>query len=178
MMKISKTDKEMVTKLQSGNLSLIADALKDFRTSGSVALIPYLFEIISSGEFAALEEEILGLISDIKDKKAAGVIADALQNKDYKNKTSSIVAACWQSSLDFSPHMHVFAEYFFTNDYQTAIEVFTVIEESLYNASVAQRKACLTVLENKRSNVQQELKPLYQELIKMVESSLDFTLDN
>ncbi|MBN2610602.1 MAG: hypothetical protein JXB00_03520 [Bacteroidales bacterium] len=178
MMKLTKAEKEMIAKLQSGKLSMIAEVLKEFRTGGSIVLLPYLFDIISSGNYSLLEEEILNLVSDIKEKGAAEIIADSLQKNNYKNKTAAIIATCWQSRLDFSPHLLLFTEYFFSDDYQVSIEAFTVIEESLHQTTVAQRNACLKLLEDKRPQVTEMLKPLYQELFKLVKNSLGFTIDN
>lgn len=173
----SKTDKVMISKLQSGKLSLISEVLKDFNEKGSVVLIPYLFELIASGKFAALEEHIIRIISDIKKEDAAGVIVDSLLKYDYKDTTAAVVAICWQSNLDFSAHLPVFIGYFLKNDYQTSIEAFTVIEESLYNATIEQRNICLKILEQNSSKVSGNFKPLFNELHKLLKSSLDLTID-
>ena len=88
------------------------------------------------------------------------------------------MASCWQSRLDFSSYLPVFAGLFFQQDYQLSIEAFTVIEESLHNASVAEKNECLKILDKKVASVSDELSPLYNELRKVVRLSLEMTIDN
>ena len=174
--KLSKEEKLMISKLQSGELPLIIEVLREVRVNGSVRIIPYLFEIVASGEFAPVEDEIIRLMSDIKKKDSVPYIVESIKKYNFKEQTARIVAICWQSRLDFSAYLPVFAEFFFQNDYQTSIEAFTVIEESLHNATVAQRNECLTILEKNVSRISDTLKPLYNELRKLVKSSLDMTI--
>lgn len=175
-MKLSKEEKLMVSKLQSGKLSLIVEVLREVKVNGSVRIIPYFFEIVASGKFAPVEDEIIRLMSDIKKKDAVPYIIESIKKYNFKEKTANIVAICWQSRLDFSAYLPVFAEFFFQNDYQTSIEAFTVIEESLHNATVAQRNECLKILGKENFRVSDILKPLYNELRKLVKSSLDMTI--
>ena len=176
--KLSKEEKLMISKLRSGKLSLIMEVLKEIRQSGSVPLIPYLFEIVASNKFAAIEDEIIRLMSDIKKKDAVPYIIESIKKYDFGDKTAGIIAVCWQSRLDFSAHLPVFAEYFFHGDYQTSIEAFTVIEESLHDATITQKNECLKILERDSSRVSETLKPLYNELRKLVKSSIDMTSGN
>ena len=166
----------MISKLQSGKLSLIVEVLREVKLNGSVRLIPYLFGIVASKKFAPVEDEIIRIMSDIKKKDAVPYIIESIKKYHFGEKTADIVAICWQSRLDFSAYLPVFTEFFFQNDYQTSIEAFTVIEESLPYATIAQRNECLKILENDSSRVSEILKPLYNELRKLVKSSLDMTL--
>ena len=177
-MALTKEEKELIAKLQSGKLIQIMEVLKVMNTKGSVALIPYLFDILASEKFEPVENDILRIIGDIKEKDAAPVIVKSLQRNDYKNRTADVIAICWQSRLDYSPYLNIFAKFFFLNDYQTSIEAFTVIEESIHNADLGQRIACLNILEKNASKVSASLKPLYNELYKLVKSSLDLSIDN
>ncbi len=177
-MALTKEDKVLISKLQSDELSQIMEVLKDLNTKGSVVLIPYLFDIIASGKFESVENDILRILSNIKEKDAAPIIMESLQHNDYKNKTADVVAICWQSSLDFSPFLPVFSEFFFINDYQTSIEAFTVIEEFIPYATLAQRKECLKILEKNSPSISSTLKPLYNELYKLVKNSLDLSIDS
>ena len=175
--KLSKEEKLMISKLQSGKLSQIVEVLREVKVNGSVRLIPYLFEIVASKKFAPIEDEIIRMMSDVKKKAAVPYIIESIKKYQFEDNTASIVAICWQSRLDFSAYLPVFVEFFFQNDYQTSIEAFTVIEESLPYATVAQKNECLIILERDSSRVSEILKPLYNELRKLVKSSLDMTID-
>ena len=174
--KLSKEEKLMISKLQSGKSYLIMEVIKEIKQDGSVRLIPYLFEIVASNKSAAIEDEIIRMMSDIKKRDAVPYIVESIKKYKFGDKTASIIAICWQSRLDFSAHLPVFIEFFFQNDYQTSIEAFTVIEESLYNATVAQKNECLKILERESSKVSETLKPLYNELRKLVKSSIDMSI--
>ncbi|MBN2215507.1 MAG: hypothetical protein JW723_14835 [Bacteroidales bacterium] len=173
--KLNREEKLMISKLQSGRLSLIIEVLKEIKQSGSVRLIPYLFEIIASGRFTRVEDEIIRLISDIKERDAVPYIVESIKKYNFGDKTAGIIAICWQSRLDFSAYLPEFTGFFFQNDYQTSIEAFTVIEESLHNATCSQKEECLKILERDSSKVSESLRPLYSELRKLVKSSLDMT---
>jgi hypothetical protein len=175
-MKLTKEEKLMVSKLQSGKLSLIMEVLREVKENGSVRLIPYLFEIVASDRFAPVEDDIIRLMSDIKERDAAPYIIESIKKFNFGDKTAGILAICWQSRLDFSAYLPVFTDFFFRNDYQTSIEAFTAIEESLPHATVAQKNECLKILEKKSSGVTEVLKPLFNELRKLVKSSLGMTL--
>ena len=173
--KLNKEEKLMISKLQSGKLSLIVEVLREVKVNGSVRIIPYLFEIVASKKFAPVEDEIIRLMSDVKKREATPYIIESIKKYNFEEKTASIVAVCWQARLDFSAYLPVFVEFFFQNDYQTSIEAFTVIEEALPNDTVAQKNECLKILEKDISRVSEILKPLYNELIKLVKSFLDIT---
>ena len=177
-MTLTKAEKVLVSKLQSGKLSQITEVLKEFNVNGSVPLIHYLFELVSTRKFQIIDNDILRIISDIKEKDAVPVIVESLRKYDFKDKIADIIATCWQSSLDFSAYLDFFAEYFFKNDYQTSIEVFTVIEESLHNTTIPQRKSCLNIIEKNSGKVSEILKPLYNELHKLLKNSLELSIDN
>ncbi len=178
MIKESKADKILISKLQSGNQSRIYEALKELKETGSVAVIPYLFDLISENTNEILENDIINIISDIKDKKAVPLIVDSIQRQKYGKRTADVIAICWQSRLDFSSYLAVFTNLFLSNDYQISLEAFTVIEESVYNADVGKRKECLSILNKNASLINKEIKPLFNELNKIIKSSLDFTIDN
>ncbi len=52
-----------------------------------------------------------------------------------------LVSSCWQSGLDYSDFAGDFADIFITGDYMTALECFTVLEESAVNIEVSKKSA-------------------------------------
>jgi hypothetical protein len=80
-----------------------------------------------------------------------------------------MVAGCWQSGLDFSKYLRVFAGLFIQSDYKTALEAFTVIEESLVNADQQIIQDCIHYLKDAECMVSDDKLPLFKELRKVVE---------
>lgn len=176
--KESKPDKVLVSKLQSGRSSSVREALREIKVTGTVPIIPYLFDIVTEGKDNAIIDEILKILSDIKDKEAAPVMVECINNRDFGSRTADVLSVCWQSRLDFSPFIDDFTKIFLRSDYQSSIEAFTVIEDSIFNAPVAKRHESLKILENGIKEVGDDKKPLYFELLKVIKASLNFTIEN
>ncbi len=177
-MKNSNVDRILIAKLQSGKPSVILEALREIKVAGTAALIPSLFDIVARGKDELIIEEVLRILSDIKEKDAVPYIVESIRRQSYGSHAADVLAVCWQSSLDFSPYIDVFTDIFTSADYQASIEAFSVIEEAIYHTSVSKRQECLKILDQKENNVTPEKKPLFNELVKLLKASLTFTIDN
>ena len=116
----------------------------------------------------AIRESILMLIGELKNQDAVPVIVSILEQADRDGDFTRLVAACWQSGLDFSSQIPVFIRIFLDGDYQTAVEAFSVIEESFMNADATIQKSCLQLLEKSSTKVSEDKYPLYKELMKLI----------
>src|SRR4030043_538586 len=90
--KLSKEEKLMISKLQSGKSSLIMEVIRKIKQDGSVRLIPYLFEIVASKKSAAIEDEIIRMMSDIKKRDAVPYIVESIKKYKFGDKTAGIIA--------------------------------------------------------------------------------------
>jgi hypothetical protein len=52
----------------------------------------------------------------------------AIEDDKYKGIRKTILAACWQNGLDFSTFLPVFIDLVIQEDWETAFEAFTVID--------------------------------------------------
>lgn len=145
-------------------------AIYEVRNSGSVNILPVLFDLVHKDTDIDVRNEIIKLLSEIKSQHAVPIIAEALKKRDYGDYLNALVAACWQSGLDFSLHLRVFAGLFIQGDYKTSIEAFTVIEESLENASGKEITDCIHFLREAECMVTDDKMPLFLELRKVIES--------
>ena len=82
--------------------------------------------------------------------------------------TSDVIAIFWQSRLDFSNYLPVFVRVFIKEDYQTAIEAFTVVESSISNMSIEIQHECMDILKTAEGSITRLKRPLYEELIKVI----------
>jgi hypothetical protein len=166
----SAIEKEWITVFEGTNAELILTSLYEIRNSGSVKILPVLFGMIHKDSDTKVRNEIIHFIGELKTQEAASVIAGALEARDYGDYICPLVAACWQSGLDFSKHLRVFARLFIQADYKTALEAFTVIEESLPGAEKPDIHDCIHFLQEAQCMVTDEKLPLYLELRKVVEA--------
>jgi HEAT repeat protein len=169
MEKYNTTEKEWLSAFESSDSVRIMQCLNEVRDSGSVRILPVLFDLAKNNTDLQIRNEIATLISEIKSTEAVPVIAESLSKHDFGDFLNALVAACWQSGLDFSQHLIVFAELFIRGDYKTALEAFTVIEESLEDASEAEIHKCLQLLKDGECMVTNEKLPLLHELRKVMQ---------
>ncbi len=164
-------EKKWITALESSDPESIITTLYEIRNSGSVKILPVLFNLIHKKTDPGIRNEILNMLSEIKSQEAVPLITSSLDKNDYGDYMPAFIAACWQSGLDFSKYLRVFAGLFIQGDYKTALEAFTVIEESIPNASENDHMDCIRFLRDAECMVTDEKLPLYKELRKVVESS-------
>jgi hypothetical protein len=166
--KENKKNKELVAKLNSGNSKLIFEALKEIRENGTISIIPHLFDLINENTSDIIKKDIVRLICDIKEQNAAPLLVDAILTRKFGEDTSDVIAIFWQSRLNFSNYLPVFIRVFIKEDYQTAIEAFTVVESSISNMSNEIQQECMDILKTAEGSITSLKRPLYEELIKVI----------
>jgi hypothetical protein len=163
-------EKEWNKALESLDPDQAIPAIFEIRNSGSVKMLPVLFQMLKKETPLVIRSEILNLLGDIKSQDAVPVIAASLENVDFGEQLPGFVAACWQSGLDFSRYLHVFAKLFISSDYLTSLEAFTVLEESFPNATDQARSECIRYLRQSENLVIDDKLALFRELRKVIES--------
>ncbi len=171
MTKLTPQEKTWISQLESQAPATILTAIREIRHHGNIRMLPYLFRLLQPSTHEAVRKSIIMLVGEIKVQDAAPVIVDALEHTDMGDDFAQMVAACWQSSLDFSHYIPSFIGIFVASDYQTAVEAFSVIEESMINASDAIQKKCIKMLDDVADRVSKEKYPLFRELVKVVSLS-------
>jgi HEAT repeat protein len=133
-------------------------------------MLPHLFDLIHRETPVEVRNEIFKLLGEIKSPEAVPVIVDSLEKKDFGEFLPSFIAACWQSGLDFSNHLRIFAELFIHGDYITSLESFTLLEEAFPNATDDARISCIRYIRDSEHLVLDEKLPLFRELRRVIES--------
>ncbi len=170
MTKPSKYYLEIQKKLESPNEIHVLDTIKEIRYSGKPEIIPLLLNLINSAKSTRIIQEVLTLFSQLKDQNCVPYIADALKEKDFGEKITPLIASCWQSGLDYSNHLNIFADLLIEGSYYVALESFTVIEESAHVASQEAIQKCILALEEKKHLVTTEKLPLFKALLDVLEA--------
>ncbi len=163
---------EIKTKFTSKDEAVVYNTLKDVRITGKAEITPLLLDLLEQNKSQKINDEILSILGQLKDKACVPFIIQALESGSVKSFKKEIITACWQSGLDYSNNITLFAKEFIQGDFTTAIEAFTVIEEWILESNKNEIKNCKTYLMNSVSDIDQEKKPLYIELVKLVESHL------
>ena len=98
------------------------------KESGNKEYLPILFELLVAGCETDVESEIQKLLGTVKDKETIPIFVEALQNEHYKPIRKKVAMMCWQNGLDFSASIEVFVDLVINEDWDTAFEAFTVID--------------------------------------------------
>jgi len=164
-----KLDTQLVKDLWSENDKLVLKAIQSLRSIGNIHYLTELFRLLNQTDSENVEKELVRFLADIKDPAAMPVILAGLRDPALKGARGYIVSACWQSGMDYSHELELFIRLFMEDDYLTALECFTVIEEAVVDMEYADieklRKQMLGGLEK----VSEEKKPLARELLKLLE---------
>jgi len=169
MEKLNNLEKEWVRSLRNNEPGELLTTIFQIRNSGSVRMIPHLVALLKPGTDPEARKEIFSLLTELKDQQAVPYLMEAMNGTDFGEFLPHLVSACWQSGLDFSAYLPRFVTLFVHSDYMTALEAFTVIEESILHAGEADRINCINQLRDSENVVSDEKLPLYYELCKVLE---------
>ena len=171
MERFNALEKEWIRMLDSGEDSTILTTLHQIRNSGSVRMLPHVIQLLDKSLKDALVDHILQFLGEVKAQEAVPIMVESLDKMEKTPLYAQFLSACWQTGLDFSPHIPRFVEIFIRSDYQASLEAFTIIEESLHNAGEDIIESCLQQLRTGRNRIGKEKYPLYLELIRTVGDS-------
>lgn len=162
-------EQEQISQLRSGNSKTILDTLKRIRTKAKLSLIPEVFNLMLITEEDDILHACSGLLNDIKSKEVQPYIIEALKNPKFDKINGLLLSSCWQSGLDYHEHIELFTEIFISADYISAIEAFTVIEESVPQCSKQMVAKIVSKLKNNDMVLTPEKEALQNTLIEVVE---------
>ena len=162
--------RQQIASLRSNNRSAILDTIKELRSDGDVSILPELFNLLLVQEDEEILAEISTLLNDLKEKEAAGILAKAIANPEYREIQTILVAACWQNGLSYGKHLPVFTDVVISGSYPAAIEAFTVIEEAVGELEEKDRNKLAASLKAKLQQVDQQKRALFAELVKVIEN--------
>ena len=127
-MNIEKLDTRIKNDLFATDSERVISAINRIKEKGNKLYLPILFELLASQPENEVEKEIQKLLGTIKSKDTIPYFTDALINKKFKTIQKSLLIACWQNGLDFAGYWPLFVEIVINEDWETAFEAFTVIE--------------------------------------------------
>ena len=168
--KKKKLDPQVIRDLWSEEERIVLKTIYGLRSKGHINYIPELLKLLNRTGSELIEKELVRYIADIKEAAVVPYILAGLRDPDLAAARGNIVSACWQSGLDFSQDLKLFIRLFLEGDYLTALESFTVIEESVINLSEQEIREAQNLVLEKLEQVSKEKKPLARELVKLLQA--------
>ena len=171
--KLNETERKFILEtkatLKSNDNKRILTKLRELKVSGNENILPFILDLLEISNSEDIIKEVLNFIRDLKDQKCVPVIIKYIDNRKVGDQLGEIISSCWQSRLDFHEYLNSFATCFLHGDYQTSLEAFTLIEEMLWKSTDKQIQSCRKVLLDNEREISEEKKPLYNELIKVLD---------
>ena len=131
-MKQENINEKLRLALNSEDVEIVKDALEKISETGNRFYLPLLFDLLNTMPEHDVEVEIIKLIGSVKNKESVNTFMRAVEDEKYKPIRQKLIAACWQNGLDFSNFIPVFIEIVINDDWETAFEAFTLIDNLEY----------------------------------------------
>jgi len=169
MIKSEKKLKELVTVLRNDNNILVSEAIGLLREEqpfeGAIGILTSFY---NNSDDRSIRKSIEGFMNDLKDQSASSEIINEIRKQWKAATTGMLVSSCWQSVLDYSEYSTDLTEVFLREDYVTAIECLTVIEESIHKLSNEKKNEILKIIDESPAGIKNEKTELRLELLSIL----------
>ncbi len=167
-LKAKEAEKKQISILRSGNTTATIKVIDEIREKGNITILPEIFEVMLDTEDDEVMEACTTLLNDLNNQEATTFLVAALKNQRYRPVRSALVSSCWQSGLDYHTQVPLFARLLLREDYATAIEAFTVIENSIGDLSDEEIVQLTDTLNSGLNETADNKKKLIREMIKVI----------
>lgn len=120
--------KQLIAQLKTGNPETIDQTIEEIGETGDSSFIVLLTAFLHQTDEPELKNKILKLLGELKHSDAVDQLIHVIQDPIYKNEQSALVACCWENGLNYSQYLPFFADLVIEEEFETAFEAFTVIE--------------------------------------------------
>jgi hypothetical protein len=164
-MNTEKIDDQLKKNLFSAKTDVVISAIEKVKEKGNKLYIPLLFELLNSSPEFEIETEIKNLLGTIKDKNTVNSFMRAIEDDKFKGIRKTILTACWQNGLDFSTFLPVFIDLVIHEDWETAFEAFTVIDNLEFLPGAEIINFSITKIKEAMPNVTDQQKYFLNEIL-------------
>lgn len=170
-MEKKKPNAEIIRRLRSDKQNLVIPVLNHLRHSiHAAAYLPEVINLLYKTQIEETRRELSLFLIGFKDPGGIPYIIDALRDDQFKPIWNIIISACWQSGMDYSNNLDTFILIFLKEDYLTALEAFSVIEQSLPYLEEHKLGQYRKQLESGLNKVDKDKATLVREMIKIMEN--------
>ena len=173
--KSSPVSAELIKQLESKDPVLVTKALHKLERVGNIKDLPAIIHAMSTINDAELLNEFAAFLSNVRSKEAPAILAKSLEDPAYARIRTELTRSCWESQLDYSPHLMVFAMMIIAGDYLLALEAFTVLENTCLERPVNRKlvKSISILIKNTLPDQPETKQRLVKELILVLEPFTD-----
>lgn len=169
MINSEKKLKELEARLHDRNPLMVIDTIEWLRSedpfAGAISLITGIY---NESDNPTIRNKIRDFMNDLKESSARAEVISEIKKSHKQSTLAMLVSSCWQSGLDYSSYASDLAALFNTSDYETALECFTVIEESAVHMSGKDKKDLIRILRSGEGAHSPDKKALMVELITIL----------
>ena len=161
------TDKEIIKNLNSLNDTIVLETLKYITKEGNNSILGNVIKLLSTTSKTIIRDEIITILENLREQDCTPTMVEAIENPEYSDILSILVSSCWKNSLDFSEYIEAFTDVFIKSEFQLAFDAFTVID-NIEEINSRRAETCIFRLENAIEDIKDDKKPLYFELINVI----------
>jgi hypothetical protein len=169
MIQSEKKVRDLSQLLSEENTPMISEAIGMLRDEepfeGAIALLASLYDRTDD---LLVKKTIEGFMNDLKDQSVTREIITEIRKPFKQSTISMLVSSCWQSGLNYSEYSKDLVEIFLSSDFLTAIECFTVIEESVHELTRKKRNELIGIIDGYPLSTGLEKEKLTNELISVL----------
>ncbi len=118
----------IIKDLKSDDTEKVLTAIKQLRLHGQKEAIAEVLAVFIETTNEEIKKSITNLLFDLKSEDSVLPIIKAINDKKYVSIKSFLISIFWQSSLDASEHLGSLVRIASKGDYNSCLEVLTVIE--------------------------------------------------
>ena len=155
--------------LSEGSDEFIISTLEELRENGEDYMVDAIVNLLFTRRSEVLKEAVVNFLVDIKNQSAVAIMIGAIEAKRHSADVARLVSVCWQSRLDFSNEVGLFVDLLCSSNYQTSIEAFSVIENSLESISRDKVLEYIAYLKRVVDKTHQSTQALVQQTIQVMD---------
>jgi len=167
----NKKNQEIINKLSSSNENEIIETIKLLRKVGNNVLLYQTFITFQNNSSQQIKDEIFRLWCDLQLQESVDVIIDVIEKNEFADIKREVISSCWQSKLEFKD-LVPFINTVINDDFETAIEAFTVIDNNAFQVSKANLTEHIQQLKSAFATISEDKKELVKQIIVMLEDAL------
>lgn len=118
----------LLSEIKSDNMEKVSRAIKSLEIHGDSTVILPLSEILLSRTKKKNQEEIIKLLSDLKDTSVIVEIMEVIRDPKFISIRPIILSVVWNTELDFSHYIDEFVEIACKGSMMEALDCLTIIE--------------------------------------------------
>lgn len=166
-------DLKIKEDLFSVHANTVLNAIQQLRQIGTPAYLEALLEVLCFTNDNDVRASIIALLDDLKDEQSVPVILKVIKNGKCMNDRGAIIASCWKSGLNFSSHLKIFLAIFIEDEFTTALEAYSVLENNIPDLPRTDIDRYLKYLLENEKEIPDDRKPLADDIRKMLEDRRD-----